>query len=108
MSTTIEPTRKNADLARAAADWITRRRAAACTELGPLWDDVEFAHRNAKTPARKSEAAAPAMRLCAQCPALSACRVLAEADHYTGLIAGAHYVEGVLRTNLLTNQTTAA
>ncbi len=94
----------NTYIAQNAAEQITRDRGAACGNTGFLWDDAEIAHRQARSEARRNEAAAPAMRLCARCPVLGACAVLAQADHYTGLIAGGHYVDGELKTNFIAYQ----
>lgn len=82
-------------LARHAADQEHRR--AACKGEWRLWDEAEKAHQLSRTRDEAAAAAAPAMALCAQCPVLDACAEWAKTDEYTGLAAGAAWVEGAWR-----------
>lgn len=69
-------------------------RGAACKGLGQWWSEQEAAHAAAGTPDAARAAANPAMVVCAGCPAITACSELAVIDRYTGLSAGAAYVNG--------------
>ena len=80
-----------AHLARQLAAAITE---AVCEGQGLLWGQWEAAHAAAATSAAAEAAAAPAMALCAGCPETVRCANRAEVDRYTGLAAGAAYVNG--------------
>ena len=81
-----------AHLARQLAAAITE---AACEKQGSAWSDWEVAHASANTPPQAEAAAAPAMALCGGCPETDRCAQRAELDSYTGLAAGAAYLNGV-------------
>lgn len=80
-----------AHLARQLAAAIT---GAACKGQGVLWGQWEAAHAAAATSAAAETAAVPAMVLCAGCPETLRCASRAEVDRYTGLAAGAAYLNG--------------
>lgn len=82
-------------LARILAAQITD---AACGDQGQWWSEQEAAHAAATRAAAAGEASAPALALCADCPARSACAELAELNRYTGLAAGTVYVNGERRS----------
>ncbi len=78
-------------LAAAAASALY---AAACKEERVLWDEHERAHGQALTPAVAARAAQPLLEVCASCPVKPACQAWAEVDGYTGIAAGAAFVNG--------------
>ena len=81
-----------AHLARQLAAAITD---AACEEQGSAWSGWEVAHASASTPVAAAAAADAAMTLCSGCPETERCAQRAELDSYTGLAAGAAYLNGV-------------
>lgn len=85
-----------AHLARQLAAAITN---AACEGQGQHWSAWEAAHAAATSPAQAEAAAAGAVALCAGCPAatIRCCADLAHIDGYTGLAAGAAYLNGARR-----------
>lgn len=83
--------RHNIPLARQVAADIT---AATCKDRGKWWSRKEKAHEKATTPHAAAAAAAPALRLCRRCPAYDSCEIWAQLDNYTGLAAGAAYLNG--------------
>ncbi len=86
----MRPTSR-AHLARQLAAAIT---AAECKGQGRQWSEWEAAHAAATTPAQAKEAAADAMALCVFCPETKLCAERAVLDAYSGLAAGAAYVNG--------------
>lgn len=78
-------------LARQVVAAIT---AAACKGRGQWWSRKEAAHEKARTSETAAAAAAPALRLCRRCPAYDECEIWAQLDNYTGLAAGAAYLNG--------------
>ena len=81
-----------AHLARQLAAAIAE---AACEEQGAAWSGWEVAHASASTPSQAEAAAAAAMALCGGCPETDRCAQRAELDSYTGLAAGAAYLNGI-------------
>lgn len=81
-------------LARQLHEAIVRDGRAACGGLGEWWSEQEAAHAAAASGQASAVAAAPAMRLCGECPEISRCAERAELDSYTGLAAGAAYCNG--------------
>lgn len=77
--------------ARAAAAALY---AAACKEERVLWDTQERLHSEALTSTLAMQAAEPLLAVCSSCPVRPACRTWAEVDGYTGIAAGASYVNG--------------
>lgn len=78
----------------------TEIREAACRGLGTWWSQHEAAHAAAVTPTAAAAAAAPALALCAACPSAGLdglCALRAELDNYTGLAAGAAWVNGTAK-----------
>jgi hypothetical protein len=69
---------------------------AACKGTGQWWSEQEANHCDATTPTAAVEAASPALALCARCPKIDQafCAERAELDDYTGLAAGAVYLNG--------------
>ena len=68
---------------------------AACEEQGSAWSGWEVEHASASTPTQAAAAAAEAMALCGVCAETDRCAQRAELDSYTGLAAGAAYLNGV-------------
>lgn len=69
--------------------------AARCRGRWRLWGRAEAAHQQAPSEEERSQAAAPALALCHGCPETVGCRLRAQYDHYTGLAAGAAWINGV-------------
>jgi hypothetical protein len=69
---------------------------AACKGKGEWWSEHEADHSAATTPPAAVEAAGPALDLCSRCPKIDQvlCAERAELDDYTGLAAGAVYLNG--------------
>lgn len=86
-----------AHLAKQMAAAITE---ASCEEQGRAWSDWEAAHAAASSPTQATAAAADAMALCAGCPETDRCAQRAELDSYTGLAAGAAYLNGVRKPTM--------
>jgi hypothetical protein len=84
-------TRSNAQLARQLTAEITNGH---CKYLGVWWSQQEADHAQATTPEDAVAAAAPALALCEGCAESGLCHRRAELDRYTGLAAGAVYVNG--------------
>lgn len=68
---------------------------AACKGRGAWWSEQEAAHAAAGIRVRAAAAAADALAVCAGCPEIPLCAQRAAVDRYTGLAAGAVYVNGV-------------
>jgi len=83
--------RSNAQLARQLTAQITNGN---CKYLGTWWSEQEAAHAQTTTPGDARNATEPALALCEGCPAHELCRQRAELDRYTGLAAGAVYING--------------
>lgn len=69
----------------------------ACKGRGVWWSERERDHEAASTKQAAAAAAEPALRLCKRCPDYEQCELQAQLDNYTGLAAGAAYVDGVRR-----------
>jgi len=78
-----------------ARDAAARLYAAACKESRKVWDEQERIHAEARSQAIARRAARPLLRICAGCPIITECRAWAETDRYTGIAAGAAWVNGV-------------
>ena len=83
--------RNRAVLARHAA---ARLIAAACRDKRDLWNLQEHLHEQATTEDEAHAAADPLLRICANCRIVAACRDWASVDDYTGIAAGAAWVNG--------------
>lgn len=70
-------------------------REAACEGMSRAWTDWELAHAAATDSKAAERAARPAMRVCRGCPELVRCTERAELDRYSGLAAGAAWLNGV-------------
>lgn len=81
-------------LARDLSAAIAAADRAACKGQGSWWTAQEDAHAAAQTSRQASTASAAAMAVCERCPELARCAELAAVDQYTGLAAGAAYVNG--------------
>lgn len=68
--------------------------AAACKEQRDLWNRYEDEHAAAVTKEQARAAAEPLLEVCAPCPIIQACRRWAEVDQYTGIAAGAAWLNG--------------
>ncbi len=82
---------RDAEFARELAAVLSQ---AACAGRGVWWSRQEQLHAAASTPTAAARAADVALALCAQCPASRGCRELAVVDRYSGLSAGAVYING--------------
>ena len=69
--------------------------AAACGEERDTWNRQEQLHDAATTQAAARAAATPLLAICASCPIVAECRQWAVVDEYTGIAAGAAWVNGV-------------
>ena len=78
-------------LARAALSHV---RAPACDGAGALWNTCEAAHARAASTKAAAAAAAALVEMCADCPAVAACRVWAATEAYTGIAAASAWVDG--------------
>jgi hypothetical protein len=67
---------------------------AQCKGRGKWWTRKEAEHAAAVDSESAAKAAKPALRLCGRCPAYELCKYWAELDKYTGLAAGAAYLNG--------------
>ena len=83
--------RNRAVLARHAA---ARLIAAACRDKRDLWNAQEQLHEQTTTQAEACAAAEPLLRICANCQIVAECRAWASVDDYTGIAAGATWVNG--------------
>lgn len=79
-------------LAQAAAARLT---GAACAGQGETWDLQEQMHAVAGSQAKAWAAAEPLVAICARCPIVAECCEWALVDEYTGIAAGAAWVNGV-------------
>jgi hypothetical protein len=71
--------------------------SAQCDGMGHWWSEREAEHAAAVTGAEARGAAAEALELCGRCPERSRCAELAQVDQYTGLAAGAWYLNGTAK-----------
>jgi hypothetical protein len=78
-------------LARAAA---ARLREAACKNQSAFWNAQEAVHGAAETQAAARVAAWPLVEVCHGCPVVQLCAEWASVDRYTGIAAGAAWVNG--------------
>lgn len=78
-------------LAQAAA---YRLAAAACGEESETWNRQEQLHDEARSQAAARAAAVPLLQICSVCPVVRECRDWAMVDEYTGIAAGAAWVDG--------------
>lgn len=78
-----------------ARDEAARLYAAACKESRAVWDRQERLHAAARSQVVAAKAARPLLRICGGCPIVAECRSWAEVDRYTGIAAGAAWVNGV-------------
>ncbi len=85
---------RGADRQVLARDASATLVAAACKEERDLWNRQEDAHAAATTKAQARVAAGPLLEVCAVCPITQACRRWAEVDQYTGIAAGAAWLNG--------------
>ena len=70
---------------------------ARCGGRGDWWSQREAAYERATSARAAAAAAAPAVRLCADCPETGPegrCALRAQLDNYTGLAAGQAWVGG--------------
>ncbi len=81
-------------LAQHLAMMIAAEDRAECRGSGKWWSEREAAHAAASSRLEAAAAAAPAVALCARCPVIGRCGELAQVDSYTGLAAGAAYIDG--------------
>lgn len=69
---------------------------ARCAGEAVLWSRAEAEHRRATSTADARDATAPALEMCVGCPLMRSgeCHEIASAEKYSGLAAGAVYVNG--------------
>lgn len=84
---------------RVLADDLLERMGGqgACKGQSALWADSETRHLAATTKLAATDAAAPALDLCQDCPVVALCNQWATVDRYTGLAAGLAWTDGKSR-----------
>ena len=81
-------------LAQHLAMMIAAEDQAECRSRGKWWREREAAHAAASSRLEAAAVAAPAVALCVRCPVIGRCGEPARVDSYTGLAAGAAYIDG--------------
>lgn len=77
-----------------ARDAAAQLKQAACRGSAALWTRHERAHEQAQTRDEADQVALGALVLCDACPVVSLCQEWASIEAYTGLAAGAAWLNG--------------
>jgi len=80
-----------------AQDASAQLKGALCKDHRDLWNVQEASHESASSQFAAAHHAAPLLEICVSCPVINRCRRWASVDKYTGIAAGAAWVNGVVR-----------